>query len=77
MEIEGLSAAESLPILEYLYALSTNPDNIYRHSWRPGDIVCWDNRCAMHYGCTASLSAASSKPDATYAAAPISVPLGR
>ncbi len=20
----------------------------YRHRWRPGDIVIWDNRCTMH-----------------------------
>jgi taurine dioxygenase len=50
IEIEGMTAAESRPILEYLYALSTNPDNVYRHTWAPGDVVCWDNRCAMHYG---------------------------
>ncbi len=48
--IEGLTEAESLPILEYLYALSSTPDNVYRHQWKPGDVVCWDNRCAMHYG---------------------------
>ncbi len=50
VEIEGLTPAESFPILEYLYTQSVNPDNVYRHSWAPGDIVCWDNRCAMHYG---------------------------
>lgn len=50
VEIEGMTPAESLPILEYLYAQSINPDNVYRHTWAPGDIVCWDNRCAMHYG---------------------------
>lgn len=50
VEIEGLTPAESLPILEYLYAQSITPDNVYRHTWQPGDIVCWDNQCAMHYG---------------------------
>lgn len=50
VEIEGMTPAESLPILNYLYNLSIDPDNVYRHTWRAGDIVCWDNRCAMHYG---------------------------
>ena len=48
--IEGLTGAESLPILKFLYDQSSTPDNVYRHQWRPGDVVCWDNRCAMHYG---------------------------
>lgn len=50
VEIEGMTPAESRPILDYLYMLSTSPDNVYRHRWAPGDVVCWDNRCAMHYG---------------------------
>lgn len=48
--IEGLTDEESFPILEFLYNQSATPDNVYRHQWAPGDIVCWDNRCAMHYG---------------------------
>ncbi|WP_197488009.1 TauD/TfdA dioxygenase family protein, partial [Rhodococcus sp. LB1] len=24
-------------------------DNVYRHAWREGDLVMWDNRCTMHY----------------------------
>ncbi len=50
MEIEGMTPAESLPILEYLHQISQTPDNVYRHTWAEGDVVCWDNRCAMHYG---------------------------
>jgi taurine dioxygenase len=50
VEIEGLTPQESLPILEFLYNQSSTPDNVYRHRWSPGDVVCWDNRCAMHYG---------------------------
>jgi taurine dioxygenase len=47
--IEGMTPAESRPLLDYLYAQSTTPDNIYRHMWQQGDVVVWDNRCTMHY----------------------------
>lgn len=48
-QIEGMTPAESRPLLDYLYEHSTNPDNIYRHMWQEGDVVMWDNRCTMHY----------------------------
>ena len=47
--IEGWTRAESRPLLNYLYHHSTTPDNVYRHIWRRGDVVMWDNRCTMHY----------------------------
>jgi taurine dioxygenase len=47
--IDGMTPQESRPLLDYLYEHSTQPDNIYRHMWRAGDVVMWDNRCTMHY----------------------------
>jgi taurine dioxygenase len=47
--IEGMTPAESRPLLDFLYEHSTSPDNIYRHMWQEGDVVMWDNRCTMHY----------------------------
>ncbi len=44
-----MSEAESAPILDYLHAHATRPENIYRHHWAKGDVLMWDNRCAMHY----------------------------
>ena len=46
---ENMTVAESRPLLDYLYAHSTQPDAIYRHMWKPGDVLMWDNRCTMHY----------------------------
>lgn len=45
---EGMSRAESQPLIEYLCEHATRPDNIYRHRWQVGDLVCWDNRTTMH-----------------------------
>ncbi len=47
--IDGMTAAESRPLLDFLYEHSTAPDNLYRHMWQQGDVVMWDNRCTMHY----------------------------
>jgi taurine dioxygenase len=46
---EGMTPAESRPLLEFLYAHATRPEFVYRHQWGPGDVVMWDNRCTMHY----------------------------
>src|SRR3989454_3511169 len=27
---------------------ATQPEFVYRHQWRVGDLVIWDNRCTMH-----------------------------
>jgi alpha-ketoglutarate-dependent 2,4-dichlorophenoxyacetate dioxygenase len=29
---------------------ATQPRFVYRHTWRIGDLVIWDNRCTMHRG---------------------------
>ena len=47
--IKGLGAEESDWILDHLYKIATQPENIYRHQWRPGDVLVWDNRRTMHY----------------------------
>lgn len=46
--IAGLAPDESRAVLDFLYAHSTKPQFVYRHQWRVGDVVFWDNRSAMH-----------------------------
>jgi alpha-ketoglutarate-dependent 2,4-dichlorophenoxyacetate dioxygenase len=48
--IIGMDEAEGQALLERLIAFSTQPRFVYRHQWRPGDLVIWDNRCTMHRG---------------------------
>jgi alpha-ketoglutarate-dependent taurine dioxygenase len=33
-----------------LNAHATQPQFVYSHTWRQGDLVIWDNRCTMHRG---------------------------
>jgi len=47
-EIIGMDDAEALPLLDELLAHATQPRFEYRHKWRPGDVVIWDNRCLLH-----------------------------
>jgi taurine dioxygenase len=46
---EGMTPAESRPIIEFLYSHAARPDFTYRHRWGQGDVVMWDNRCLLHY----------------------------
>ncbi len=46
--IEGMSQEESAALLEYLFRHSVRPEFTWRHRWRAHDLICWDNRCAMH-----------------------------
>jgi taurine dioxygenase len=46
--ILGIPEAESRDILEKLFAAERAKDIIYRHKWRPGDMVMWDNRALIH-----------------------------
>jgi taurine dioxygenase len=46
--IVGLSDAESEPIFAELRAHTESTDGDYRHKWRAGDLVIWDNRCSIH-----------------------------
>lgn len=42
---DGTRAPE---LVAALYAHSINPTHQWRHRWRAGDIVIWDNRCTLH-----------------------------
>jgi taurine dioxygenase len=46
---EGMTVAESQPLLRFLYEAGHAPDLCYRHRWLPGDLVLWDNRSVQHY----------------------------
>lgn len=47
-EIEGLPRDESDAILQRLFDHQEQPQFVYEHAWRPGDLLMWDNRCTLH-----------------------------
>ncbi len=46
--IVGMPDAESSELLDYLFHHVTRPEFIYRHNWREGDLLIWDNCATQH-----------------------------
>ena len=46
--VEGLPLEESDALLDEIWAWATRDSSTWRHQWRVGDLVVWDNRCTMH-----------------------------
>jgi len=49
--IADMPDAEAQPLLDELFATMLQPRFHYRHKWRDGDLVLWDNRCLNHQAC--------------------------
>jgi len=46
--VVGMEADASRALIDRLQSWATRPEFVYRHAWRPGDVVMWDNRGTMH-----------------------------
>ena len=46
--IEGMNDDKAHSLIGELYEHATQPHHEYRHRWRVGDMVIWDNRSVMH-----------------------------
>ena len=46
--IEGLEKADSAAILERLADIVEDDAHVYEHTWRPGDLIVWDNLSSVH-----------------------------
>lgn len=47
--IPELDERESEEMLDMLWHHATRPHLVWRHRWRVGDVLVWDNRCTLHY----------------------------
>ncbi len=54
--VVGLSIPEGRILLRDLLEHATQREFVYRHAWRVGDIVMWDNRAVLHRGCRYDLA---------------------
>lgn len=55
--IDGMDEAESDALIDDLMRHSVEERFVYRHHYRPWDIVVWDNRCTLHCATTNRLAA--------------------
>lgn len=47
-QFDGMSEANSQALLDRLIAHCERPEFVYRHEWKLGDVLLWDNRQALH-----------------------------
>jgi taurine dioxygenase len=45
---EGTAKDDGLALLDRLYDHATQPEFTYRHAWREGDVLLWDNTSTNH-----------------------------
>jgi len=55
--IVGMPVAEARLLLADLMEHATQREFVYRHRWRAGDLVMWDNRATLHRGRSFDLDA--------------------
>ena len=48
--IVGMADDEAEALIEELVEFATQEGFVYRHKWRVGDVLMWDNRCTLHTG---------------------------
>ncbi len=46
--IEGMTPDASRALIDDLLETAIKPEFVYRHRWRVGDVLIFDNRCAVH-----------------------------
>lgn len=49
LRFEGWTAAESAPLLAFLYEHAASESFVTRFQWQPGSVAFWDNRATWHF----------------------------
>lgn len=54
--IEGMNYEDARAVIDELERICSKPEFTYRHKWREGDMVMFDNICVMHQAMPYDLS---------------------
>ena len=49
IHVVGMNSRQSRRLLTYLFDHLDRPEYQVRHTWQPGTLAMWDNRCTSHY----------------------------
>jgi taurine dioxygenase len=49
-DITGMETTPARRLVDELVKFATQEQFVYRHKWRVGDTLIWDNRCTLHTG---------------------------
>ncbi|MFP6708509.1 MAG: TauD/TfdA family dioxygenase [Alphaproteobacteria bacterium] len=49
IRFDGMTEAESEPLLKFLYEHAQRPENLCCPTWRSGSLALWDNSTTTHY----------------------------
>jgi len=47
-KVEGMDDRDAQELIDDLKDFAIRPEFVYRHVWRVGDALLWDNRCVQH-----------------------------
>jgi taurine dioxygenase len=72
--IVGLDSDESDALLELLFSYIEAPEHCYRHEWRVGDVVVWDNIALVHARTAFDPAGARTLQRVTVSGAPLTRP---
>ncbi|HEY1962288.1 MAG TPA: TauD/TfdA family dioxygenase [Rhizomicrobium sp.] len=50
IDVIGMPKDEGLQLVDELVEFMTQEQFVYRHKWKVGDVLMWDNRCTLHTG---------------------------
>ncbi|RBI86302.1 TauD/TfdA family dioxygenase [Rhodosalinus halophilus] len=48
--VEGMGLEEGQTLIDEAMAVCAQPEHVYSHHWRPGDVLIWDERAVLHRG---------------------------
>jgi taurine dioxygenase len=48
--VTGMPDQQGIRLVEDLVAFATQERFVYRHKWKVGDVLVWDNACTLHRG---------------------------
>ena len=50
LEFDGIDDNTGRELIDKIVELGSEPGNVYRHQWTPGELIIWDNHSMLHSG---------------------------